>query len=88
MEDKMNQNELMKQMVKSNQMIFDSALEASALIEDQVEKFGDVLLDQAYWLPDDGRKMVNSYRQAYKTGRDHFKNYVDASYERVEKFFK
>ena len=44
-------------------------------------------LQQAAWLPEDGKKAINDWMAAYKKGCEDFKNLVNENYQKVEDFF-
>ncbi len=49
---------------------------------------GQATLDQAAWLPEEGRKVISDLMAAYKKGRDDFKKGVDEAFKKVEAYFK
>jgi hypothetical protein len=57
------------------------------LLQDQFERIAQTAIEQASWLPAEGRKAIENWVEAYKTGRDNYKSYVDDSYQKVEKYF-
>ena len=65
----------------------DSGCTIWALLQDQFERVAGTVLDQATWLPAEGRKAIENWVESYKTGRENFKKYVDDSYKKVEDFF-
>ena len=84
----MVQKEVMQQMIKFNRTLFDGALEATVQLQDQVEKIGNTMMDQAGWLPSEGRQVYDNCVKAYKTGFSNFKSFVDEGYQHVETLFK
>jgi hypothetical protein len=44
-------------------------------------------MEQAPWFPEEGKKLINEWVQAYKKGREDFKGIVDANYKKVEDYF-
>jgi hypothetical protein len=84
----MSPKEYMQQAVKSSQTIFNNAYDMAVLFQDQYEKAANTLLKQANWMSDEQQKMVDSYADAYKSGRDHFKKYADESYKQFESIFQ
>jgi len=82
-----SQKQMLKQMVEFNQATFNNTYNAVALLQDQFERVAKTVLDQANWLPPEGRKAIENWVNAYKTGRENFKKYVDDSYKKVEEFF-
>jgi len=81
------QKKMLKQMIEFNQATFNNAYNAIALLQDQFERVAGTVLDQANWLPAEGRKAIENWVESYKTGRENFKKYVDDSYKKVEEFF-
>lgn len=84
----MDQKEMLKQMVAFNQTNFNNAYSALVLLQEQFEQVAKTVLDQANWLPAEGRNAIENYVESFKTGRDNFKKYVDESYQKVEKYFE
>jgi hypothetical protein len=81
------QKKMLKQMIEFNQATFNNAYNAIALLQDQFERVAGTVLDQASWLPSEGRQAIENWVESYKTGREQFKKYVDDSYKKVEEFF-
>ncbi|MBT8342240.1 MAG: hypothetical protein HKP58_15685 [Desulfatitalea sp.] len=79
----MEQRQVIKQMVEFGQTAFNNAYDANTLLQDQVERVTNTMLDQAGWLPSEGRKAITGWVTTYKTGRDNFKKFVDDSYKQV-----
>lgn len=80
----MNQSDFIKQAIDFNHTSFDSAYDASIMLQDQFEKVATSMLDQANWIPEEGRKAIDNYVDAYKSGRDQYKKYVDESFKKAE----
>ncbi len=83
----MDQKQILKQMVEFNQATFNNTFQAMVLLQDQFERVAQTAIDQANWLPAEGRKAIENWVEAYKTGRDKYKDYVEDSYKKVEKYF-
>lgn len=83
----MDQKQILKQMIEFNQATFNNTFQAMVLLQDQFERIAQTAIDQANWLPAEGRKAIENWVEAYKTGRDNYKSYVDDSYQKVEKYF-
>jgi hypothetical protein len=82
----MDNKEILNQMVRFNKTIFDNAFKAMQMAQDQGEKLITSLVDQATWLPEDGRKTITSWVQAYQKGVTDFKDHVDQQYKKVEEY--
>jgi hypothetical protein len=83
----MEQKELLKQMIEFNKTTFDNAFSTIVMMLDQTEQMVNSFMDQSSWLPEDGKKALNEWVNAYKKARDDFKKSVDESYKRVQDFF-
>ncbi len=82
----MDRNQIFKQMVAFNQATFNNSFNAMVLLQDQLERVSKTALDQSSWIPAEGQKAISSWVEAYKTGRDNYKKYVDESYEKIDQF--
>jgi len=80
----MNQSDFIKQAINFNQTSFNSAYDATVMVQDQFEKVATSILDQASWMPEEGRKAIDNYVDVYKSGRNQFKKYMDDSFKKAE----
>lgn len=78
---------LVKQMVDFNKATFDNSFSAMVLLQEQTEKMVSNFLEQANWLPEDGKKVLNEWVSSYKKGREDFKKSIDESFHKVETYF-
>jgi polyhydroxyalkanoate synthesis regulator phasin len=83
----MDQKQILKQMIQFNKSTFDNSYSAMAMVQEQNEKLIGTFVDQAAWLPEEGRKLVKEWMATSKKACDDFKNSVDQSYKRIEDFF-
>jgi len=83
----MDQKQMLKQMIEFNQATFNNAFNAMSLLQDQFDRVTQTVLEQATWLPAEGRKAIENWADSYKTGRETFKKYVDDSYKKVQEYF-
>jgi hypothetical protein len=83
----MDQKKILKQMIEFSQATFNNAFTTIAMVQDQFEKVTKIATAQADWLPEEGRKAIEEWAEAYKTGRDQYKKAVDESYKKVEEYF-
>ncbi|MBU2645627.1 MAG: hypothetical protein ABIK68_01430 [bacterium] len=84
----MDQKQLVKQVIDFNKATLDNAFNAMSLLQEQAERLGQSTLEQATWLPEEGKKVINDFTAAYKKGRDDFKKGVDEAFKKVEAYFK
>ncbi len=83
----MEQKQMLKQMVEFNQAAFNNAFNAMTLLQGQFEQVGKTVLEQATWLPAEGRQAIENWTETYKSACQTFKQKIDDSYQQVEKFF-
>ena len=83
----MDQKQTLKQMVEFNQTTFNNAFNAMTSLQDQFERVAKTVLEQATWLPAEGRKAIENSTETYKSACQTFKQQIDDSYKQVEKVF-
>ena len=83
----MDQKKLFKQMLDFNKSAFENSFNAMVMLQEQAERVGNTILDQATWLPEEGRKAVQDWVDSFKKGRSDFKSMLDENYQRVEAYF-
>lgn len=82
-------NETMyKQMVDFQKATFDNTFNAMIKMQEQGEAMMNVFLNQAAWLPDDGKKIIKEYVKSYQTARDEFQKTVTDNFKTVENYAK
>ena len=83
----MDNKQMLKQMVQFNKTAFDNGFSAMKIAQEQGEKMLTAFLEQASWLPEEGRKAVSDWVVANKKGCDDFKSAMDDNYKKLEEFF-
>jgi hypothetical protein len=83
----MDQKQMFKPMIEFNKTAFNNAFDAVALVQNQFEKAAYAALDQTNWLPAEGRKAIETWTEAFKAGRQNFKQQMDNGFEQAEKLF-
>ena len=83
----MDQKAIFKQMVDFNKATFDNSFSAMGMVQEQAERMLNMSLEQATWLPEEGKKVIDEWIKAYKKGREDFKKIVDENFAKVEAFF-
>jgi hypothetical protein len=78
--------QMFKQMITFNKTAFDNSFNALVTLQEQTEKMVNAFLDQATWLPEEGKKVTLDWIQAYRKGCEDFKKTVDENFKRVEDF--
>jgi hypothetical protein len=82
----MDQKQAFKQMVEFNKGAFSNAYNAMVMVQDQNETLANTLLIQADWLPEEGKKAVKDWVEAFKKGREEYKKAVDEAFKKVEEY--
>ena len=83
----MDQKAIFKQMVDFNKATFDNSFNPMGMVQEQAERMLNMSLEQATWLPEEGKKVIDEWIKAYKKGREDFKKIVDENFAKVEAFF-
>ena len=83
----MEQKQIIKQMIQHNKNVFEATFNSMAMLQDQMENATNMLLEQAAWLPAEGKKVVEEWFKAYKKGRETFKSVAAEGFKKVETFF-
>jgi len=79
--------QIAKQMIEFNKSSFDNTFTAMVLLQEQAEKMVNSFMEQANWLPEEGRNILDEWLATYKKGRDEFKKTVDESFQKVREYF-
>ncbi len=83
----MDQKQIALQMIQFNKTAFDNSFNAMNMVYEQNEKMVGTFLQQATWIPEEGRKAIENWMQSYKKGCEDFKKMADENYQKVEEFF-
>lgn len=83
----MDQTQIVKQVIDFQKSSFDNSFEAMKIIQEQTEKAADAFLSQTNLIPEDGKKVLNQWHDAYVKGAEDFKKVVDDSFQKVEDYF-
>ena len=84
----MDQKQLFKQMFDFNKTAFDNTFSAIVMLQEQAERMTYTMLEQATWLPEEGRKVINDWVDMYKKSRENFKKMMDESFQKVDEYFQ
>ena len=81
----MEYTQITKQVLDFQKMSFSSWYNAVSLLQDQATSAMDMVLDQNTWMPEEGRKAIQSWVSACQTERGRFKSYIDEGFAGLEK---
>ena len=82
----MEQKQVFRQMLDFNKAAFSNAFNAMVMVQDQNEVLATSLLNQATWLPDEGKKAIREWIDTLKKGRDEYKKNVDKAFKNLESY--
>ncbi|MCB2147164.1 MAG: hypothetical protein KQI81_11870 [Deltaproteobacteria bacterium] len=82
----MDQKQIFRQMVDFNKGAFNNAFNAMVMIQDQNETLANTMLNQAAWMPEEGKKAIREWVDTFKKGREEYKKTVDEAFKKVEAF--
>ena len=80
-------NAMFKQMINFNKTAIDNSFNAMVNLQEQTETMVNTFLEQATWLPDEGKKVTIDWIKAYKKACEDFKKTIDDNFKKVEDFF-
>jgi len=76
-----------KQMIDLQKTALDNTFNSMVLLQEQTERMVHTMMEQATFMPEEGKKILGEWVQTYKKGRDEFKKTVDDSFSKVEAYF-
>jgi len=79
--------DMAKQVIQFYKTTFDNSFSTKVMLQEQAEKLMKTFMDQAPWMNDDGRKVLDQWIGVYRKGRDDYKKAMDEGYKKVEDFF-
>jgi hypothetical protein len=82
----MEPKQLFKQMIDFNKSAFATGFDAMVMFQEQTETMGNLFMEKAPLLPEEGKKAVQDWISACKKGRDDFRTAVDESFNKMESF--
>ena len=77
-----------KQMIDFQKATFDNTFTALTMLQDQAERMVNTVIDQATWLPEESRRVINEMVGAYKKGRTDFKGAIDENFVKLADLFE
>jgi len=84
----MDNKEMIKQAIDFHKKSFENCFSMMVTIQGQAEKLMKTFVDQTPGISDEGKKVMNQWKDACKKGMDDFKKAIDEGYARIEVFFE
>lgn len=83
----MDQKQIVRQMLEFNRTAFDNSFKVLVFFQNQIEQHFLRFLEKANWMPEEGKKIINEWTNAYKKNYENFKTYTDENYKKVADYF-
>jgi polyhydroxyalkanoate synthesis regulator phasin len=83
----MDPKQIAKQMIIFNKTAFDNNFHAMQALREQTQMLVNKFWEKSPMFPEEGKKAISEWMNAYKKGSDDFKNIVDENFKKVEDFF-
>jgi polyhydroxyalkanoate synthesis regulator phasin len=77
-----------KQIIDFQKSTFDNSFNAVVMLQDHAERMTKTVMDQAAWLPEEGKKAMDEWVRMYKNGREELKELVDQNFKKMADFFE
>jgi hypothetical protein len=75
------------QIIDFHKSTFDNTFNSLSILQQQTEKMIQTFVQQATWLPAEGKTAINEWVNIYNKGRIGFKEAADNNYKKVEEYF-
>ncbi|HPC47399.1 MAG TPA: hypothetical protein PLW83_05095 [Deltaproteobacteria bacterium] len=79
--------DMVKQVIQFYKTTFDNSFSTMVMLQEQAEKLMTTFMDQAPWMNDEARRVLDQWTSVYRKGRDDYKKAMDEGYKKVEEFF-
>jgi hypothetical protein len=79
--------DMAKQVIQFYKTTFDNSFSTMVMLQEQADKLMKTFMDQAPWMNDDARKVLNQWTGVFQKGRDDYKKAMDEGYKKVEDYF-
>jgi glutamate/tyrosine decarboxylase-like PLP-dependent enzyme len=76
-----------KQMIDVHKTTFENSFKTMVAMQDQAEGMVNTWLEQAPWMPQEGKQVLGQWVAACKKGRDGYRQMVDESFEKAQDLF-
>ncbi len=83
----MENKKIARQIIEFHKSTFDNTFNSLGILQEQTGKMVQTYLQQASWLPAEGKKLIEEWVAMYAKGRNEFKSAVDKNYKKVEAYF-
>jgi len=79
----METEKLAEQIIDFHKATFDSGFDAMAMLQEQTEKTFRTSLEQTFWIPKEGTRMIDEWLESNKKGRDALRKALDENFQKI-----
>ncbi|MBF0509297.1 MAG: hypothetical protein HQK57_10280 [Deltaproteobacteria bacterium] len=83
----MDPQQFAKQMIEFEKATLDNTFNAMSMVQDQMEKMTNLMMDQAAWIPQEGKKVVNDYLATCRKTSSDFKTMMNDGFNQIQSCF-
>jgi len=80
----MDQKKLIKQALDFNRNAFNNGFNALVMLQDHTERVCNTALENANWIPEEGKNTLGEWIESCKKGREKYKDAVNAGFQQLE----
>lgn len=80
--------DMAKQVIQFYKTTFDNSFSTMVMLQEQAEKLMRTFIDQAPWMNEEAKRVLEQWTSAYKKGREDFRKAMDDGYKKVEEYFE
>ncbi len=84
----MNQFSFAKQILDFNRTTLQNTFGAMCMLQEQSEKMVSTFIEQADWIPSEGKKAITDMTAMFRKGCSELSKAVDENFVRVESYFE
>jgi predicted nucleotide-binding protein (sugar kinase/HSP70/actin superfamily) len=83
----MEKNQIGRQMMEFNKMVFDNTFSHMATLQDQNKKIALNFLEKLSWFPEEGKKAFSQSLAAYNKQQEDFRAKAHDNYKKIAEYF-
>ena len=80
----MDQKKQIKQVIDFNKNTFNNVFNSLVVLQDHAERVYNAALENANWVPKEGKNALGEWIDSYKKGRENFKDAVNTGFKQLE----
>ena len=80
----MDQKKTIKQAIDFNKNAFNNVFNALVVLQDHAERVCNAALENANWIPKEGRNALGEWTASFKKGRENYKDTVNKGFKELE----